>query len=235
MNINLRYLLITILLFPLGMQAQEAPAFSLRLSVQPQVSSLNPYDPGFISSSERIIPSLAFGIEASRSINKDLEISVGYFYSKQAGNFSLVGCSPGFVTGPSNSNFAVFDPIVDRIGPGSPCPRPRHNINLIKIPVSLGWKVIRKDNYLGRLSFGPQIQFLLSPPYYGLYDYKGISAAFMLEWANYFKLSNNISLVAGIRTDRSLTAMDHNNDANSLGNTLGISLGIEYSHWKQKK
>ncbi|MDW3648373.1 MAG: hypothetical protein R8P61_14985 [Bacteroidia bacterium] len=231
MNKFLLYIFSALLLFPAAMSAQDAPAFSLRLSIQPQVSALNPYDAGFISSSERVIPSLAFGIEASKSINKKLELSVGYFYSNQAGNFSLVECSPSaeFVAG----NRAVFDPIVDRVGPS--CPLPRHNINLIKIPVSLGWKVIRKDNYMGRLGFGPQIQFLLTPPNYGLYDYKGLSAAFMLEWANYFKVSNNISLVAGIRADRSLSAIDHNYDTPSLGNTLGISLGIEYSHWKQKK
>ncbi|MEM6806730.1 MAG: hypothetical protein AAF696_35340, partial [Bacteroidota bacterium] len=129
-----------------------------------------------------------------------------------------------------------FDPITDRANPFSPsCPLPRHNISLIKIPVSLGWKVIRKDNYMARLSFGPQVQFLLTPPRHGRYDYKGMSGAFMWEWTNYFKLSNNISLVAGIRADRSFTSIDHNNDANAFGNTLGISLGVEYSHWKQKK
>lgn len=231
MTTYLRYILLTLLLFPLTMRAQEAPAFSLRLSVQPQVSGLNPYDAGFISSSERVIPSLAFGIEASKSLNEVFEISAGYYYSNQAGNFSLVECSPGL--GIASGFNAVFDPITDRIGPG--CPLPRHSINLIKIPVSLGWKVIRKDNYMARLGFGPQLQFLLTPPNYGLYDYKGLSGAFMLEWANYFKLSNNVSLVAGIRADRSFTSIDHNYDSNSYGNTLGINLGIEYSHWKQKK
>jgi len=239
MKTYVRYIFLTILLLPFAMQAQEAPSFSLRLSIQPQVSGLNPYDAGFISSSERIIPSLAFGIEASKSLNESLEISVGYHYSNQAGNFSLVECSPFFVFSPSDgiNNSINFNPrSSDRIGPGSPsCPFPRHNINLIKIPVSLGWKLIRKENYMGRLGFGPQIQFLLTPPRYGLYDYKGLSGAFMLEWANYFKLSNNVSLVAGIRADRSFTAIDHNNDSNSLGNSLGINLGIEYSHWKQKK
>lgn len=233
MNKYLLSLSLFIFLLPKGIQAQEVPTLSLRLSVQPQVSGLNPYDAAFISSSERIIPSMAFGIEASKSIHKVVELSIGYHYSSQAGNFSLVSCSPVRISGPSN--FAVFDPIVDRVGPGSSCPRPRHNIKLIKIPISLGWKVIRKKNYMGRLGFGPQLQFLLSPPYHGLYDYRGLSAAFMLEWANYFKLSNNVSLVAGIRADRSMTPLDHNNDGNSLGNTLGINLGIEYSHWKQKK
>ena len=83
---------IGILLNPTSIQAQKIPAFSLRLSVLPQLSGLNPYDESFISNSERIIPSLAFGIEASKSLNEDLEI--GPVLVKETIDNSLIAIDP---------------------------------------------------------------------------------------------------------------------------------------------
>lgn len=205
--------------------SQNNPVVSLRLHLQPQVSSLNPYDPGFISDENRVAPSMAFGIEATKNLSDKFELSIGYSYSSQAGNYSLVECDRAL-----NFN-AIFDPITDNVGNRLRCPMPRGKIRLTKIPIALGWRFFEKDRFMSRISAGPQFQLLLNPPRWGLYNYKKVSAAFMLEISSYYKLTKHLSLVAGLRADRGLTPLDHNALDRSIGNSLGLLVGIEYTYW----
>ncbi|MEM6805628.1 MAG: hypothetical protein AAF696_29795 [Bacteroidota bacterium] len=210
--------------------SQKYPEFSLSLQIQPQVSSLQPYDEGFISQSERINPGFSFGLEISRSINKDLEIVGGYHLSSQAGNFSLVECDRAYVDPLSTNSSAEFFPGTNRI---IACPLPRHRINIAKIPLGISWKFIQKDRFMSRLGLGPQLQFTLTNPGWGLHPYKRAHAAMFINWVNHFKLSNSFSLLAGLRADRSLGALDRNPEARSIGSSLGLFLGLEYSYWKE--
>lgn len=208
--------------------AQEYSPLSFRLHLQPQVSSLNPYDPGFISDESLITPSFAFGVEVSKNLSKHVEISLGYHYSSQAGNYSLREC---------NSIAPVLDFIGGNIGArrNYQCPTPRGKIRMNKIPVSLGFRIIQNEKFMSRISMGPQLQFILNPPTWGLYNYKKASLAFMTEWSNYFKLSKNLALVTGVRVDRGVTSIDHNSLDRAIGNSLGLVLGAEYTLWTESK
>lgn len=205
---------------------QRYPVFSLNLQIQPQVSSLQPYDEGFISSSERINPGFSFGLELSRSINKHLEILLGYQLSSQAGNFTRLACDIAYVDPLSNN----FVPNSDRL---FACPLVRHRISIAKIPLGISWKFAQKDKYMSRLGLGPQIQFTLTNPIWGIHTYKRFHSAIFLSWANHFKLSNSFSLLAGLRADRSLGSLDKNPEARSTGSSLGLFIGLEYSYWKE--
>lgn len=214
------------------LNGQPYSPLSFRLHVQPQASSLSPYDAGFISTESLVSPSFAFGIEVSRNLSKHLEISAGYHYSAQAGNYRFVWCdfmpeTLNFI-GPTGSRLS------DRIG-GPDCPLPRGKVRLFKVPLFLGWRFIQKKKYMSRLSFGPQLQASLTQSYIWLHRYRRFSLAFMTEWSNYFRLSKDFSLVAGIRLDRNVTALDLNNEHNSLGNSLGLVLGAEYTLWTQAR
>jgi len=226
MNFKISILLLTAGLLSAPLWSQQHPELSLRLHLQPQVSSLQPYDEGFISKEPSVSPSFAFGVEASRNLSKRFELSLGYLYASQAGNFSLVDCDA------APNLLAVADFIGNRV---APCPMPRGKVRLAKIPVSLGWRIIQKDKFMSRLSLGPQIQLLLNPPKWGLYDYQKVSLALMTEWANYIKLSNSFSVVAGLRLDRSTGPLDHNSLERSIANSLGLVVGVEYSYWREKR
>lgn len=205
--------------------AQQTSPLSLRFHLQPQVSTLQPYDPAFISTQSSVASGFAFGMEATRSISKHAEISLGYYYSVQAGNYSVVSCDRAIGTSFSNIGFGARR--------ANNCPHPRGRIRISKIPLSLGLRIIRKEKFMSRLSFGPQIQIILNPPFWGLYTYKKASLAFMTEWSNYFKLSKNLSLVVGLRADRGITPIDHNSLDRSLGNSMGLLVGAEYAIWSK--
>lgn len=193
--------------FP-SLQAQDDPfKHAVQVSLAPQASFFTPYEDQFSEDEKARWKGFSFGVEASKIIRPKLDISLGYFYSKQAGNNYTYECL--------------------RVGGDRNCPQRRASIHLIKIPLSLGWRFAHAKNYMSRLSSGLQFQLMLNDPYAGSPNYNSTSMGWQMQWENFFLINNQLDFLAAIRYDRSITDMIHSSKTGQIS-SLGIHLGVRY-------
>ncbi|MEM6805627.1 MAG: hypothetical protein AAF696_29790 [Bacteroidota bacterium] len=198
-------LLFFIFLLASSLYAQENGRHNIRLSVAQQASFFSPHEDDF-PDHDRRYSNFSFGVEALRMINSKLDISLGYYYANQLGNTE------------------TFDCLVAR---DNSCPTRRGKIQLIKMPLGLGWYIIQTDKFRSRLGLASQFQLNFSRIYIGRPDYKKFSLGLAGEWGNYFHLKNNIDFYLGLRYDRSLSKVDESRGKSHFS-SLGLQLGLSH-------
>lgn len=185
-----------------GQEQQDHYEYAIRFAGAGQISYFSPYDNNF--EGKHSISGYSFAVEASRWISPSWDIGIGYHISNQVGNTEAFDCL--------------------RIGP-NPCPQKRGKVNYMKIPISFGWYGIQKKRYSSKITLGPQVQLLLSQPYYGRPDYKKFTLGIASDWVNYFVINKQFDFVAGLRYDQSLTNADETRDKSRI-KSIAIHVGI---------
>jgi len=191
-----------------GQDLKDEPfKYAIRFTAAPQATYFSPYEDTFTPELKNRWSGFSFGAEASKWIAPNWDLGIGYYFSRQVGNSPIYDCL--------------------RIGP-NPCPQIRGKLQLMKIPLSLGWYGIQKKEYSSKLSFGPQIQLLFSDPYIGFPSYRTLSLGLVASWAHYFVLTKHLDFVANLRFDHSITQMDEGKDKSGI-KSLGLHLGLNYN------
>ncbi|MEM8890744.1 MAG: hypothetical protein AAGD28_22395 [Bacteroidota bacterium] len=196
-------LLIQTLLFG---QDEDPYKHAIRATIAPQASFFSPYEEDFPNGNARFA-GFSFGVEGSKWISPDVELSLGYYYSHQVGNTDDFFCL--------------------RIGP-NPCPQRRGKLDIMKIPFTAGIKIIEAKNYRTKLNLGPQIQLIFTDPFRGRPNYRPLSLGMVAEWSHFFVLGKHLDFVGAFRYDQSLTRPDENS-ASSRIQALGLHLGLNYN------
>ncbi|MDW3648372.1 MAG: outer membrane beta-barrel protein [Bacteroidia bacterium] len=204
----IRYFIILTFLLQTVAFAQEEEGFkhAIRATIAPQASFFSPYEDNFTEGNARY-QGFSFGVEGSKWVSPNVQLSLGYYFSQQVGNTDDFFCL--------------------RIGP-NPCPQRRAKINIMKIPFTAGIKIHEAKNYQTKFNLGPQIQINFTESRRGRPDYKPISLGIVGEWSHYFVLGKHLDFVGSLRYDQSITNVDENSLSNRYS-AVGLHLGLNYN------
>lgn len=204
----LSYFFIIAILLQTTAFAQEEDRYThaIRATVAPQASFFSPYEDDFPDGNARFA-GFSFGVEGSKWISPAVELSLGYYYSHQVGNTDDFFCL--------------------RVGP-NPCPRRRGKIDIMKIPLTAGLKIIEAKNYRSKVNLGPQVHIIFTDPFRGRPDYRPLSLGIVAEWSHYFVLGKHLDFVGAFRYDQSITRPDESSLSSRI-QALGLHLGLNYN------